>query len=74
MMCPHVKAKSHDFIRQHPNVIVSPIKGDIVTIVNPSDESKKIKVPNCLRQIAIREMYNDLIRMYQNVQLAVERF
>ena len=41
---------------------VSPIKGDTVTIVDPSDASKKIKVPKRLRQISIRELHNDLIK------------
>ena len=62
IMCPNVKAKSHDYIRRHPNVIVSPIKGDTVTIADPSDASKKIKVPKRLRQISIRELHNDLIK------------
>ena len=55
IMYPHVKAKSHDFIRRHPNVIVSPIKGDTVTVVDPPDDSKKIKVPKHLRQMSIKE-------------------
>ena len=61
-MTDYIKSKSHEFIRSHPNVIVSLIKGDTVAIADPSDASKKIKDPKRLRQISIRELHNDLIK------------
>ena len=59
---PELKAITHDYIRRYPNIITSPIKGDTVTIKDPTDQSKTIKVPKLLRQISIRQLHNDLIK------------
>ena len=55
---PAVRQKSHELIRGHPDVIVSSIKGDTVSIPDPPDLSKKIKVLKHLRT----QLHHDLIK------------
>ena len=59
---PEVRQKSHDYIRGQPDVIVSLIKGDTVSIPDPADITKNIKVPKRLRTISIRQLHYDLIK------------
>ena len=61
-MSYNINCKSHDFIRSHPELVVSHIKGDTVAIPDPSDNSNKINLPKHLRQISIGELDNDLIK------------
>ena len=53
---------THDFIYRHPNIIASPIAGDTVTVPDPADSNRKMKVQKMLRQISMRELHNDLIK------------
>ena len=57
-----LKETTYDFIYRHPNIIASPIAGDTVTVPDPADSNRKIKVQKMLRQISIRELHNDLIK------------
>ena len=59
---PQVRQKFHDYIRGHPDIIVSPIKGDTISIPYPADVTKKIKVPERLRTVSIRQLQHDLIK------------
>eukprot|EP00535_Pseudo-nitzschia_heimii_P013450 CAMPEP_0197196378 /NCGR_PEP_ID=MMETSP1423-20130617/32324_1 /TAXON_ID=476441 /ORGANISM="Pseudo-nitzschia heimii, Strain UNC1101" /LENGTH=438 /DNA_ID=CAMNT_0042650177 /DNA_START=139 /DNA_END=1456 /DNA_ORIENTATION=- len=67
-----LKKTTYDFIFRHPNIIASPIAGDTVTIQDPADPKRKIKVQKMLRQISLRELHNDLIKNVPAVQKMVE--
>ena len=60
-MTPTVKKDVHNFIRRHPNIVTSPQKNDTVTVKDPTDPTKTVKMWKKLRQIPMQELHSDLV-------------
>ena len=56
-----LEEKVVSFIKNHPNVVQSPIMNDYVSVKDTVDPSVVQKVPKLLLQVSIRELHNDLI-------------
>ena len=53
-----------DFVRGHPFVVASPIKGDSVLVPDDRDPSKKVRKNKLLLQIPVRELMGDLLKKF----------
>ena len=58
---PIIKKDVHNFVRRHPNIVTSPRKNDTVSVKDPTDPTKTIKMQKKLRQIPMRELHSDLV-------------
>ena len=65
-----LKQNVYNYIRnEHPHVVRSPLANDMVTVKDPEDCTKFIKVPKLLLQVSIRELHTDVI---ENVEGATD--
>ena len=49
--------------------MASPIKDDSVLVPDPVDPTKKVKKNKLLLQVSVRELHNNLLKKYLDVQL-----
>ena len=65
-----LKQNVYNYIHnEHPHVVRSPLANDMVTVEDPEDTTKFIKVPKLLLQVSIRELHTDVI---ENVEGATD--
>ena len=53
--------KLYQWFVDHPLVVQSPIKGDVLLLKDPLNSKVKVKTPKLLLQVPITELYDDLM-------------